>query len=202
MVRKRRDTLARREQIINAARKVIIKHGSEHVTVRRIAKEVGISEGAIYRHFKNKGEVLFLLADHIEANLLADIEPEAGVGGYSSLETLDRVLKSHLSAIEQRHGISFQVIAEIVSLGDRKLNRKIFDIISKYTNRLKSLLSQGIKAGEIREDADPEAMALILFGTIQGLVNTWYLSNYSFDPQVMYAHLWKNLHNVLAKRPA
>ena len=123
MVRKREDTMVRRRQIIDAARKVIIKYGSEHVTVRGIAKEVGISEAAIYRHFKSKRDILSLLADHIEENLVGDIT-RASTSGYTPLEILDSVLRSHLSAIEQRRGVSFQVIAEIISLGDKKLNKR------------------------------------------------------------------------------
>ena len=64
----------RQDQIIDAARKLVVKHGSEHVTVGKIAKEVGISEGAIYRHFKSKGEVLSGLADRIADDLLGDIK--------------------------------------------------------------------------------------------------------------------------------
>src|SRR4030042_2288710 len=73
MVRKRETSKVRQEQIIDAARKTIIKYGSEHVTVRAIAKAVGISEGAIYRHFKSKKEILSLLADHIEDDLVGEV---------------------------------------------------------------------------------------------------------------------------------
>ena len=41
---------------------------------------------------------------------------------------------------------------------------------------------------------------MILFGTIQALVNMWYLSNYSFDPEEKYAHFWKIFRNAIAKR--
>ncbi len=47
VVTQHRSTVVRQRQIINAARKVIFKYGSEHVTVRRIAKEIGVSEGAL-----------------------------------------------------------------------------------------------------------------------------------------------------------
>ncbi len=73
MVKKRLKSNIRQDQIIDAARKLVVKHGSEHVTVGKIAKEVGISEGAIYRHFKSKGEVLSGLADQIADDLLTDI---------------------------------------------------------------------------------------------------------------------------------
>jgi len=189
MVQKHRSTIVRQKQIIDAARKLIIRRGSEHVRVREIAKTVGISEGAIYRHFRSKKDILSLLADRIEDDLVGDITG-ASTDGHSALEALDKVLRSHLSAIEQRRGVSFQVIAEIISLGDKKLNRKMSEIINKYIGRLKDLLFEGVKSGEIRSDSDLEAATTLLFGMIQGLVNIWALGNYSFDPVEKYQPLW------------
>ncbi len=200
MAAKHRSTIIRQQQIIDAARKVIIKYGSEHVTVNRIAKEVGISETAIYRHFKSKKDVLSLLADQIEDHLVVDSENAAvAEPHHSSLEILYNVLRRHLSAIEQRRGISFQVVAEIISLGDKKLDKKITGAIHKYISRLKDLLAEGVRAGEVREDIDLEAAATVLFCIIQGLVNIWALSNYSFDPEEKYTSLWKIFRESIAK---
>jgi AcrR family transcriptional regulator len=199
MTQKHRSTEVRQKQIVDAARKVIIKYGSEHVTVRRIAKEVGFSEGAIYRHFKSKRDILSLLADHIEDSLLGDITGE-GSAGHTPLETLDLTLRSHLSTIAQRHGVSFQVIAEIISLGDKKLNKKISNTISQYIDRLKQLISEAVKAGELRDDVDLEGAAMLLFGTIQGLVNVWALSGYSFNLEQRYSVVWGVFREALIKR--
>ena len=199
MVRKHESTEVRQKQVIDAARKLIIKYGSEHVTVKRIAKEVGFSESAIYRHFKSKRDILSLLADNIEDNLLEDIT-KTTAEGRTSLEILDTVLRNHLSAIEQRNGISFLVIAEIISLGDKKLNTKITGTLNKYISRLKDLLAEGVRAGEVREDIDLEEAATVLFGIIQGLVNIWALSNYSFNPQDRYVPLWNTFREVVIKR--
>lgn len=198
-VTKHKNTEVRRRQIINAARKLIIRHGSEHVTVRGIAETVGISEGAIYRHFKSKRDILSLLADDIENNLLGDVTQASAHGG-SSLEILNSVLRSHLSAIEKRRGVSFQVIAEIISLGDKTLNKKISEIINKYIGCLTDLLSRGVKSGEVREDINLEAAATLLFGMIQGLVNLWALSNYRFRPKENYEPLWHIFREAVIKR--
>jgi AcrR family transcriptional regulator len=179
MVRTYERNLTRKEQIVNAARKLVIKCGSENVTIRRIAGEVGVSEAAIYRHFKSKREILYLLVESIEINLISDLEsqnrPEYG--------RLENVLLNHLSALEMRRGISFQVIAEIISLGDKKLNNRIYETIKKYIARFKELLLTEIEKGEVRGDIDVEAAAVILFSIVQGLSNIWTLSNYSFNPK-------------------
>lgn len=189
MVKKHESTAIRRGQIVDAARKLIIKQGSEHLTIKRIAKEVDMSEAAIYRHFKSKKDILSLLADHVRDNLVDDIA-RASASKPTSLATIEAILNSHLSAIEQRRGISFQVVAEIISLGDKKLNRKMADVVNEYLSQLKNLLSELAKTGEVRGDIDLEAAALLLFGMIQGLVNIWVLSHYSFDPREKYLSLW------------
>ncbi|MBF8266050.1 MAG: slmA [Dehalococcoidia bacterium] len=200
-VQKRESTVVRQKEIIDAARKLVSKYGSEHLTVKRIADEVGITQGAIYRHFKSKRDILSFLADHIQDTLIGDIQK----GTESSrspkpVEILENVLRNHLSSIAQREGISFQVIAEIISLGDKKLNKKILGIINSYTGRIQAILAEGVKAGEIREDIDLEATAVVFFGMVQGLVSIWTLSNHGFKLQEKSDPLWKVFRELLARR--
>lgn len=198
VISRHQNTDVRQKQIISAARRLIVKYGSEHVTVRRMAKEIGVTEAAIYRHFKSKRDVLSFLVDDIERTLIADVEtnraPELG-----ALETLEKVVMDHISAIEQRRGVSFQVIAEIISLGDKKLNKKIFEVISKYNSLIKGILSEGIKAGALRQDIDLDATATLFFGMMQGLVSLWALSNYDFNLQERFSSLWKVFRNSVIK---
>ena len=189
MVTQHESTRVRRQQIISAARSLIVKYGSEHVTVRRMANEIGVSEGAIYRHFKSKRDILSFLVDDIEGTLLGDLGKNAtGKGG--SLESLEKILISHISSIEQRKGVSFQVIAEIVSLGDKKLNKKIYSVINKYILRIKEILARGITEGIIQPELDLDAASTMFFNMIQGLVDIWALSQYSFKLRDRYKPLW------------
>jgi AcrR family transcriptional regulator len=189
MVQRRKSTAVRKQQIMDAARKLIMKKGSEHLTVRAMAKEVGLTEAAIYRHFKSKREILSFLMNHIMATMLHDVERTTSDNA-SSLDALDQALKHHLSEIEQRKGMSFQIIAEIISLGDKKLNRDVYEKLNIYIDRLKNLLAEGVRSGHVREDVDLEGSSLLLFGMIQGLANVWALSGYSFDLAVKYDSLW------------
>ena len=181
---------ARQQQIVDATRKLIFKYGSGHLTVRKIAKEVGISEAAIYRHFPSKNSIMSLMADHIADNLLGDIN-KAKNEAVTRLGTLDLTMKNHFSAIEQRRGLSFRIIAEIITLGDKQLNKQIEEIIGKYINSLRDLLSQAVASGEIRRDVDLHAAAVLLFSMIQGLGNIWTLSNRNFNLVERYEELWE-----------
>ncbi len=195
MVRKYATTEIRQRQIIAAARRLIVARGAEHVTVRRIAREVGLSEAAIYRHFKSKKDVLRLLLDDVEQDLIDDADME-GRAGEASLDALHAVLKHHLSAVEQRRGIRFQVIAEIISLGDKSLNRRAMETVERYVGILRQLLSESAAAGRIRSDVDLEAAATLLFCMIEGLVNMWALSNDGFDLIGRYERMWRIFREI------
>jgi AcrR family transcriptional regulator len=194
---KRQNTLVRREQIIEASRRLIMEYGSEHVTVRRIAAEIGISEGALYRHFKSKKEILLFLIGHIEENLIGDLQKRSPTKNI--LGTIKSTLKNHLSSMEQRKGMSFLVIAEIISLGDKELNKRVLEVLSKYISNIKKLLLEGIKTGEIRKDIDPEMVATSFFGTMQGLVTIWSLGNYNFVLEKKFSPLWDLFQQAIRK---
>jgi AcrR family transcriptional regulator len=195
---RRESTAVRQEQIIEAAQKLILKYGSEHVTIRRIAKEVGISEGAIYRHFKSKSDLFSLLLDNVGLNMLGEIESSIAAEGSVSA-SLRNILTTQLANINKRHGMSFQVIAEVISLGDRKLNRQLAGIMGKYLLRIKELLDKGIESGELRGDIDPEAAAMLYFGMVESLSNYWTLSNYKFGLEEKMQPMWDIFRQAIVK---
>ncbi len=197
MSKGRRSTTVRKKQIMDAARKLIMRSGSEHVTIKNMAKEVGISDSAIYRHFKSKTEILSFLADNVSAGLIHDIEMARGVG-FNSMNIIDEILRTHLSKIKQKRGLSFLVLAEIISFGNKSLNKKVSDNIQIYVDRLRVVLSDGVRAGVVRKDVDLDAAALLLFGMIQGLVNMWALNAYKFDLVKRYSDLWGVCRRSLA----
>jgi AcrR family transcriptional regulator len=194
----RRSTVIRKRQIIDAARKLMIRYGSEHITIRRLAKEVRITEAAIYRHFKSKRDILSFLTEHITESMLEEIGRTAE-GPISSLDAVNTTLRNHLSIIEQRKGMSFLILAEIISFGDKRLNRQIAEFIEKYVYRLEILLYEGVSAGLVRGDVNLGNAALLLFGMIQGLVNVWAVNNYGFDLVERYDSLWEVFRKSVEK---
>jgi AcrR family transcriptional regulator len=200
MVKKRENTEVRQQQIIDAAGSLIFKYGSEHLTVKKIAAEVGISEAAIYRHFKSKKSILSFLLSHIEETLLRDISPESAGTEPITLDIIEKIIRNHFSKIGMRKGISFQIIAEIISLGDRKLNKQASKAINTYISRLKELITDGVRDGVVRQDIDLEASATLLFALIQGLVNIWALSENSFNLIEKYTSLWQIYREAIARR--
>jgi AcrR family transcriptional regulator len=174
---------------VAALRKIIIEYGSEHVTVQNLAQEIGVSGGAIYRHFRSKREILLFLVDEIQENLIGDIERTYPIK--NPLELLEKISRNLLSSIEQRKGASFLLIAEIISLGDKRLNGKISGVLKSFLGEIKHLLLEGIKAGEIRKDIDVDMAATTFFGMLQGLATIWSLNGFRPKLEMKNESMWK-----------
>ncbi len=195
----RKHTDVRRRQIVDAARKIIVKYGSENITLKHLAKEVGISQAAIYRHFKSKEELLLLLIDSIEENLLQEMTSETG--NRPPLEVLENALRKHILSVRRRYGVFFPVVAEVVSLGDKKLNKRVLSTLSKYTYSIKNLIEEAVQSGDIRADIDTERTAMLLLGAVQGLVNMWTLKNRGVDLELEFSSLWDTFKESIEKVP-
>ena len=186
----------RQQQIISAAKKLIVKYGSEHVTVKKMAREIGVSEAAIYRHFSSKKEILSFLLDDLEVTLLAGLEIENEA---DPLAVIEKSLLNQISDSERRKGMAFLVIAEIISLGDRKLKKKAYQVILKFLENLQNLLSRAKESGSIRQEIDSAALARLLFGMMQGLITIWTLSHYNLHLEKDFRYLWDLIRESVFK---
>jgi AcrR family transcriptional regulator len=193
------NTESRQRQIVEVARKIIATRGMEALTIREIARGVGISDGDIYRHFASKKDILMLLIEDIEKTLLEAVERAASEKS-EPLESLENVLKAHISYVEQRRGVSLIVISETVRLADKDLRKRMFDVVNRYIKRIEDLLARGVKSGQISRDIDPGTAALTFFALIHATVTLWALSNSSFSLAKKNRLLWDSYMASLAVR--
>lgn len=161
-------TEVRRLEIIGAAQKIILTRGMGHLTIEAIAQEVGLTEGAIYRHFTSKQEVLLFLLEDVERTLFETLEKAKDKQG-SSLTRLEEVLKADLSFLEGREGLSF-IISQAGYLGDPEIQDRVSRIVTRYLETIEVILGEGVESGEIKQDIDREAAAILFLGMVQGCV--------------------------------
>ena len=169
----------RQQEIIDAARKIISSKGIENLTVREIAKELKITDGALYRHFRSKKEIISLLIDNIELTLLADID-KAAKKSSDPLQKLKEIFLFHLSYAEQRKGITFIIINETLSLNDKRLQEKMFNVINRYLSTIEKILLEGKALGKFRKELDIASASIAFFGMIQSMVTIWALSGFRY----------------------
>ncbi len=169
----------RQQEIVNAARRIIIADGIKNLTVRGIAADLDITDGALYRHFKSKKKILSLLIEDIEETLLGAIKNAANQES-DPLQKLENIFFAHLSYAEQRKGVSFILINESLNLHDKTLRREMFGVVEKYLNTIESILTQGVRLGIFRKDLAVDATGFIFWGMIQSTITHWSLSGYNF----------------------
>jgi TetR/AcrR family transcriptional regulator len=176
----------RQQEIVDAARKIITTKGTKSLTVRQIAKEIKITNGALYKHFEAKNGIVRLLIKDIEKSLLSNIQ-KAAQAADDPLQKLKNIFFSHLSYTEQRKGSTFLVINETLSLKDKQLQNEMYEVVRQYLKTIESIFSEGIAAGKFRKGIKASSASIGFFGMIQGVVTVWSLCG--FDPAFMNSHL-------------
>src|SRR5690348_3585896 len=81
MERRAREKMLLREEILDAARELFLKHGFENVSMRKIATKIEYSPTTIYLYFKDKSEILSTLCAETFGRLskiMAEIERRPG----------------------------------------------------------------------------------------------------------------------------
>ena len=185
----RQKTLVRQHQIIEAARDLIATKGMDGVTIDAIAEEVGLTEGAIYRHFTSKHQILSLLVDDIESNLLDTVRVALGHGD-SAVESLEHILEAHLSDVEGRRAVSFIVIAEAMGFDGTRLSHRVALMFTHYLELIQAVLDRGIREGSVRPDVNVNAAATTFFGLIQSTATLWALNGYNGQLAEFRSQMW------------
>jgi AcrR family transcriptional regulator len=109
--RKERQKESLRQEILDAARDILLTEGYAQLSMRSIAKRIEYSPTTIYLYFKNKEELLYHLCDEVFERLL-DILEKAGDGETSALARLRAAMQSYIDyglSEPDRYRIAFMV---------------------------------------------------------------------------------------------
>ncbi|MEV4351365.1 TetR/AcrR family transcriptional regulator [Actinoplanes sp. NPDC049596] len=78
------------ELIIDAASRLAATSGAGALTVRRLGRELGADPTAVYRHFRDRDEIILEVADRLIGRIIEELPP--GLGWRARLEWLGRAL--------------------------------------------------------------------------------------------------------------
>lgn len=160
---------ARRQQILDAARRCFLRDGFHNTSMQDVIAEAGLSVGAVYRYFPSKNDLITSIAQSVIGGAdavfaeLAAAEPPLPL-----VEALDRAL-TYVDAQSGEDGIlplAIQVWSE--SLRDPALATFVNATYSGFRDRFALLARRAREAGELPPDADPEAVGTALFGLVPG----------------------------------
>ena len=191
------DHETRLNQILTAARELIAAGGVTALTVRAIARKVGVTEAAIYRHVESKEQVLVMLLEDVRQTVLGTIE-QATAPDSSALDKLEHVLQHHLSFIESRRGISFVVIAEAAQFQETSVRAAGQKLVEDYLATVETFIREGIASGEVEPSINPAAAATMFFGIIQASVTRWLFDSVAHPLTENVLSLWRLYRASLA----
>jgi AcrR family transcriptional regulator len=156
-----------REQLLDAAARVLEQHGPAAVTTRRIAEEAGCSEGSIYNHFANKDELLACVVSERIARFPAKISGLAATAGTGDVrEHLQEI--ATLAVAFFRRGMPMLSFAAH-DVGAVREHCRVQHEAGHGPRRTAENLAAWLRAeqalGRVHVEADPEGVASALLGS-------------------------------------
>ncbi len=152
-----------------AALRLIARHGFAAVSMRQIAREVGVQAGALYNYTPDKQTLLFdLMRGHMEGLLAASAQ--VGVVG-SALERLEEFALFHIRYHLERPDAVFVSYMELRNLTPQNF-AALEALRSTYEGQLEDILRGGVEGG-VFDVSDTKITTLAIIAMLTGLT-TWY----------------------------
>jgi AcrR family transcriptional regulator len=149
-----------RERLVAGARELLEEGGYGAASVQAIADRVGVSAGALYRHFQSKAELFVEVFRDTAKRDLAAIDDAAGAG--TCLERLTAAVAAHATRALRRRRLAWALLYEPV---DPLVDAERLVYRRTYCRHMAGLLRQAVAAGEI-PDQNVELSAAALVGAI------------------------------------
>lgn len=179
----------RRQQILEALAKMLEDSPGARITTAALAKEVGVSEAALYRHFPSKSKMFEGLIEFIEETIFTRItvilaeEPRA-------VARCENILLLVLTFTERNPGITRLMTGDaLIGETERLRNR-----IAQLFERLETQIKQILREAELREGTRPTisvtAAANLLMALMDGRITQFVRSEFRRAPTEHWADQW------------
>lgn len=160
----RRSSEVRQVELADAALHLIATKGIAALTTRSLADEVGITSGAIFKHFASLDALLDAVVGRVEA-VLASTYPSADL---PPAERLARFIEARSTTVGNQLGILRLVLSDQFHLALPKGgSARLAACVNETRAFVVACLREGQHAGAFRDDLSPEALAPVVMGTVQ-----------------------------------
>lgn len=161
---KRLPTEVRRQQIAEAALTIIARDGARRFTTASIAREVGLAEGTIFRHFKDKADIIDAAIRYLEALMFPEDAPPPPA---EPLEEL-RVFLTGRIALLQAHPGYLRVLFsnEIGHAVPGVTLSRLHSLRERSVGIIMRCLKQAQAAGQVRADLSLHTLFMVIHGML------------------------------------
>ncbi|MGF6147943.1 Toluene efflux pump ttgABC operon repressor [Kingella potus] len=164
-----------REQLMQSALDTFLEHGVARTSLAAIARNAGVTRGALYWHFKNKEDLFEALFEKIFLACRASLSD--GLGEHDG-QGLHRMLCGMFDRIryDDTHRKLFTIIHLKCEFTEE--TRAVFDVKKKYIGlweeQLRGLIRSCTERGELPQAIDPDLAVFYLHTVIDGLAGIWF----------------------------
>ncbi len=173
--RTRQATEIRQAHLLEAALDLAAVRSPSGITTGELARAVGISQGAVFRHFPSKEAIWLAAMDWATQTLMQQLrlaaDPEA-----SPLVALKAVFMAHVDFVIAHSGVPRIIFQELQQAQDTPMKASVRSLMQQYRQLLVGLLQRAREQGQLAPGVDLQAAAVLFIGSVQGLVMQSLLS--------------------------
>ncbi|HBS25891.1 MAG TPA: TetR family transcriptional regulator [Gammaproteobacteria bacterium] len=163
-----------RTQLLNAAFEEIHQFGFQSASLSRILKRTGVTKGALYHYFPSKTDLGYAVLDEMIREQMLDFWIHPLQQGHP-IDVIIQIIEEsgELMTLEDiRLGCPLANLSQEMSPVDEGFRERVEAQYTEWRSALGAALKRGQKAGEVTNDIDAEATAVMLVASLEGCLAT------------------------------
>jgi AcrR family transcriptional regulator len=171
----------RQIEIMEAATQRIDHYGIQELTIKNLSSDIGVSEAALYRHFKSKNEIMLGLLTYFMQEMSQRVMDIISKEGKTPMERLRGVFSSQLKTFTQKPAIVSVIFSEGIFRFNKKLSSTVSDLMDMMHDLIDSIIKEGQDDGSISNLVGHSTLATIILGSMRITVLKWKISGHTSD---------------------
>ncbi len=167
--RHRLTTDQRQREIVATVLALARERGPDAITTQAIADRMGLTQGAVFRHFPDKQAIWLAVFAWVRESLGAAVAAAIEKGD-TPLARIERAFLAHIAFIAENPGVPRIMFHEMQYPGDSPVRTEVRAMIHSYRQRLTLLFTEAKAAGELPPALDATLAPVSFIGAVQGLV--------------------------------
>lgn len=175
------DYTDRQIEIMELASRIIDQKGIQELTTKNLAAEIGLSEAALYRHFKSKNDILLGLLDYFMLEMRNRIALVAVAGDKSPSELIKDIFISQLKTFAKKPAIVSIIFSEGIFQFNKELMQKVSGMMEIMQSHIDAIIKRGQAEGVFRNFVAPSTVSTIVMGSMRLAVMKWKIMGHRSD---------------------
>jgi len=164
MATERLDTETRQGQIKKAVLEIISSEGIGKLSTRNLASKIGVTEGALFRHFSSKKEIMLAILNDVKNELVAAQEKITYSSTIGADKKLFEFLCIHIKYLIENKGVTILLFSEAAHMNDLHLKKGLRDILLTQKEYISRIINQGMSEGIWDKSLNVENVATLYMG--------------------------------------